>query len=186
MSAALKSPERLRQLEAVIERGQATFIEVGRALAEIREKKLYKGAFRTFEDYCKNRWGWGAGRARQITRASEYATKLVAVTQGNAPLPETEKEARAQMTRLSTELLSALPPEELARRLEEEKRLQAEKKQSRTPRDQSARGRADLLDEIRRLLKRLRQKVEQLDVDHDEVVQWLAIIDRFEESLPEK
>ena len=33
--------ERLRQLEGVIERGLETFIEVGRALLEIRDSRLY-------------------------------------------------------------------------------------------------------------------------------------------------
>ena len=49
---------RLSELEALIERGQQTFIEVGLALTEIRDSKLYRQDFATFDQYCEKRWGW--------------------------------------------------------------------------------------------------------------------------------
>jgi hypothetical protein len=49
---------RLDQLEEKIERGLKTFIEVGTALREIRDKRLCRQTHGTFEDYCRERWRW--------------------------------------------------------------------------------------------------------------------------------
>ncbi len=38
---------RLTELESVIDRGLETFMEVGRALLEIRESKLYRKSYKT-------------------------------------------------------------------------------------------------------------------------------------------
>lgn len=50
--------DRLSMLETVIERGMQTFIEVGDALAEIRDSKLYRESHGTFAKYVEDRWGW--------------------------------------------------------------------------------------------------------------------------------
>lgn len=50
--------ERLAELETVIARGQKTFIEVGLALAEIRDLRLYKREYSSFAEYCREKWGW--------------------------------------------------------------------------------------------------------------------------------
>jgi hypothetical protein len=48
---------RLVELEVIIERGIQTFAQVGMALAEIRDARLYRDqGFGTFEDYCRDRW----------------------------------------------------------------------------------------------------------------------------------
>ena len=44
---------RLAELEAIIETGTQTFVEVGNALLEIRKRRLYREqGYKTFEDYC--------------------------------------------------------------------------------------------------------------------------------------
>jgi hypothetical protein len=59
--------KQLEQCEETIEQGLGTFLDVGRALAEIRDNRLYKGSHRTFERYCKDRWDLGKAHAyRQI------------------------------------------------------------------------------------------------------------------------
>lgn len=57
---------RLEQCEKAIERGLNTFVEVGRALTEIRDAKLYRIGFKTFEAYCKERWEIDRSRAYQL------------------------------------------------------------------------------------------------------------------------
>jgi hypothetical protein len=47
--------ERLLECETVIEKGFQTFIEVGIVLLEIRDKRLYRQSYETFEDYCRGR-----------------------------------------------------------------------------------------------------------------------------------
>jgi hypothetical protein len=61
---------KLSDLEAVIEKGQKTFVEVGLALAEIKERRLYRRDFQTFEAYCHSRWGWTGRRANQLANAA--------------------------------------------------------------------------------------------------------------------
>lgn len=57
---------RFEQCEKAIERGLKTFVEVGRALTEIRDNKLYRIGFKTFEAYCKDRWEIGRSRAYEL------------------------------------------------------------------------------------------------------------------------
>lgn len=47
----------LARCEEKIEKGMATFVEVGKALAEIRDRKLYRDTHKTFAAYVKERWG---------------------------------------------------------------------------------------------------------------------------------
>lgn len=65
--------ERLRECEAVIERGMASFIEVGNALAEIRDSRLYLDTNATFEDYCRDRWGMSRPYAYNLIDAASVS-----------------------------------------------------------------------------------------------------------------
>lgn len=60
----------LRTCESVISKGINTFREVGRALAQIRDAKLYKAEYKTFESYCTTRWGFGRSYANRLIEAS--------------------------------------------------------------------------------------------------------------------
>jgi hypothetical protein len=55
--------KRLIELEHIIEAGLQAFIEVGTALAEIRDSHLYKSNFLTFEDYCIGKWAFKRAHA---------------------------------------------------------------------------------------------------------------------------
>jgi hypothetical protein len=69
---------RLPKLEAVIKRGLSTFLQVGRALLEIHDGRLYAAEHRTFEEYCSKRWklsvqrGLSTHRRRQGDRRRLY------------------------------------------------------------------------------------------------------------------
>lgn len=84
--------QRLIELEVTIERGLGTFVEVGNALLEIRDSRLYRDSHGTFEDYCRERWGMVASRARQLIAAAEVTSNLQSVT--NVTLPLTESVSR--------------------------------------------------------------------------------------------
>jgi hypothetical protein len=60
----------LAQLEAVVDRGLASFVEVGNALLAIRAKKLYRGVSDTFEGYCQVKWNFSRRRADQLIDAA--------------------------------------------------------------------------------------------------------------------
>lgn len=66
----------LNKLEATIHRTSNAFVECGLALDQIREKRLYRMAFDTFEEYCKAKWGWTRQRAYQLIDASKTVMGL--------------------------------------------------------------------------------------------------------------
>jgi DNA modification methylase len=67
----------LGELESVIERGFSTFIEVGTAIAEIRDRELYKKSYPTFEDYMRERWGWGRSTGYRQIKGAQIGLLLV-------------------------------------------------------------------------------------------------------------
>lgn len=87
------SADRLAELEGVIERGLANFLEVGRALTEIRDSKLYREAHPTFEAYCRERWHFSARRAYQLMEAER--TARANANHGSQKQAENERQARA-------------------------------------------------------------------------------------------
>lgn len=71
---ATSEASRLADLEAAVERGLATFLEVGEALREIHDSRLYRGNHDSFEAYCRDRWGFTDRRGRQLMEAAEIGT----------------------------------------------------------------------------------------------------------------
>lgn len=61
---------RLQNCEEIIERGLNTFYDVGHALSEIRDSRLYRIASPTFEDYCQERWGMSRRRGYELIAAA--------------------------------------------------------------------------------------------------------------------
>lgn len=102
MTAVISITEssRLEKLEAVIQRGLSNFVEVGKALVEIRDGKLYRESHATFEDYCRDKWNMAQQSATRFMRAAETVTVLKSEPIGSLPL--TESQARP---------LTALEPE---------------------------------------------------------------------------
>lgn len=82
--------ERLVELEHVIERGLNTYADVGAAIQEIRDSKLYRGTHGTFEEYCRDRWGWGKAYAYRQIDAAQTAQILSPI----GDKPSTEGQAR--------------------------------------------------------------------------------------------
>jgi hypothetical protein len=91
---------RLEACEAAIKAGMQTFLEVGNSLLEIRDSRLYRQDFSTFEEYCRQRWGMVASRARQLIGAAGVVRNLGSVTNVT---PSNEAQARA---------LASLPDDE--------------------------------------------------------------------------
>jgi hypothetical protein len=75
---------RFVELETVVERGLGTFVEVGNALAEIRDRKLYRQTHGTFAAYCEDRWNVTDRRARQMIAAAEIGTIVPVGNEGQA------------------------------------------------------------------------------------------------------
>lgn len=98
--------QELDRYEQVIERGQKQFREVGDALIAIRDKRLYRRDFNSFEVYCQSRWGFTARRANQLISA--------------AVVMEIEEEKVGTMvpsSELSSAVSERVPSERVAREL---------------------------------------------------------------------
>jgi hypothetical protein len=94
---ALTSAEqrRLQEFETTIERGLQTFYEVGYALAEIREQRLYRAEYGTFEDYCVERWKMRRAQANRLITASEVMENLDPI--GSKPTNEAQTRPLAKL-----------------------------------------------------------------------------------------
>lgn len=82
----------LAQCEQTIEKGLATFVEVGEALLRIRDERLYRESYGTFEDYCRDRWGFSRERGRQLIQAAQVVEAVPTIV--GIPSPATESVAR--------------------------------------------------------------------------------------------
>ena len=78
MVMSLRESQRLEELEKTIARGQKTFVEVGRALAEIRDLRLYKREYGGFAEYCEKKWGWSKPYCTQLITAAAVVESLPA------------------------------------------------------------------------------------------------------------
>lgn len=82
----------LAECEAVIERGRKTFVEVGAALATVRDGRLWRDGFASFEDYCERRWEFSRQRGYQLIEAAEIAGAMSTIV--DAPPVANEAQAR--------------------------------------------------------------------------------------------
>ena len=83
---------RLVELERVVRAGISTFVEVGEALATIRDEKLYLQTHSTFAEYCRDKWNFSTSAAwRKIGQA-----RAVAALPPGQPLPSQRSLARAR------------------------------------------------------------------------------------------
>lgn len=96
----LTEEKRLEELEVIIDTGFKTFVNVGTALLEIRDSRLYRRDYATFEDYCRDRWGMARRHAYRLIDAANAVSNVSNWTQ---TLPVTESQARP---------LTSLPPEQ--------------------------------------------------------------------------
>jgi len=109
----LSTAERARfaELEAAVENHLPTFLTVGRALVQIRNERLYRESYPTWELYCQKRWGFSYSHANDIARCAQVAEGLLASCagpQGDAPLPDNlSPDALRPLQKLQPELQSA-------------------------------------------------------------------------------
>ena len=110
---SLDEQQRLNACEQIIDEGLSTFMAVGNALIEIRHSKLYREKHRTFEAYCRNRFGIKRQRAYELMGAAEVVNNLQEPTVSEnsdkaAPLSLPERESHANA-------LSAIPKDDRLR-----------------------------------------------------------------------
>jgi len=63
----------LQQHELVIQRGKEQWFTVGMALRDIKERRLYRSAYTSFEEYLEKRWSISRSRAYQLISGVDVA-----------------------------------------------------------------------------------------------------------------
>jgi hypothetical protein len=71
------------------------FVEVGLALARIRDQRLYRAEFPTFEAYCQTKWHYGRRYVYHLMSAAQLFTQVFA--DGKGPKPRHESQLRPLM-----------------------------------------------------------------------------------------
>jgi len=66
----------LTRLETVVAEGLQRFVDVGNALLEIRERRLYRDTHATFEEYCRARWKFSKTHANRLILGAQAAIRL--------------------------------------------------------------------------------------------------------------
>lgn len=78
----------LTEYEDVISKGLNTFFEVGTSLIAIRNARLYREPYDTFEAYCQARWGFGRTYAWRVMGAAERLSLLPSGDETRRPTSE--------------------------------------------------------------------------------------------------
>ena len=87
-------------LERKVERA---FYECGKALMELRDRRLYRSTHRTFEEYCRDRFGYGKNNANMRILAASVVDEIQKMTTiGGQILPTNERQVRP-LTKLEPE-----------------------------------------------------------------------------------
>jgi hypothetical protein len=80
---------RLARNETRISQGLESFVEVGEALSDIRDARLYRATHGTFESYCAEKWGMSRVRAHQLIEGASVVLTMV-----NKDVITSERQAR--------------------------------------------------------------------------------------------
>lgn len=95
--------EFLHERESIIDRGFRVFVEVGTALAEIKNHKdgVLVRRYGGFEQYCEERWGFGLAYGYRLMEAAKVVQELSPRGENatKAVLPTSEKQVR-ELTQL--------------------------------------------------------------------------------------
>jgi hypothetical protein len=85
----------LRRYENTISQGKDTFLKVGKALAAICDRHLYRENYSTFAEYCSKKWGFSAKHGYRLIKAAETCDDLSSMDDIEVLLPRCGREARA-------------------------------------------------------------------------------------------
>src|SRR4051794_33451493 len=64
------------ECEATIGKACESYRGASKALLTIRERRLYRDEYSTFEEYCRVEWGFSRQRAYELTKAAETREEL--------------------------------------------------------------------------------------------------------------
>ena len=100
LALTFEEKDLLAECEIVIERGLGVFIETGEALMTVRDNRLYRAEFATFEDYCSRRWALEKAHAYRLIDSARVVEMISSPigdeihSEDDVDIPATESQAR--------------------------------------------------------------------------------------------
>ncbi|MBD2616062.1 hypothetical protein VF14_36445 [Nostoc linckia z18] len=92
------TPQEQRDRARLEEKVETAFYEAGKALMELRDRRLYRSTHKTFEEYCRDRFGYSRDAAYlKISATSVYENiqKYLPTNGRQIPLPTSERQVRS-------------------------------------------------------------------------------------------
>ena len=80
----------LYSCESVLEMDEQNFVEVGRALGRIRDGRLYRGDFPSFDIYCRQKWQYARRYVDDLIASAELSRHLSANCAQQKPWHESQ------------------------------------------------------------------------------------------------
>ena len=115
-SLAKVEQKELDRCESIIDNGLRTFQEVGSALLQIRDGKLYRAEYKTFEEYCQKRWGMPRQIANRYILANNtakilepFGTKISNIEQ-TRPMATLQPKEQQQVWKRAVQIAGSTPP----------------------------------------------------------------------------
>lgn len=100
--------DNLNRLEAIAQSRLGSYLLVGNALGEIRDRRLYRASHPSFETYVRERWGLSDANGAPLSQATTSADARVAPTPDPEPRAPDSKTPCELLARACEETLSAL------------------------------------------------------------------------------
>jgi hypothetical protein len=66
----------LNRCEQVIQRDHEAITQCGESLATVRKGKLYREKFKSFKQYCRERWGFAPVKVNRLRRSASITADL--------------------------------------------------------------------------------------------------------------
>ena len=186
--------------EAIIERGNNTFVEVGRALLTIRDHEngvLYKERYGTFENYWRDRWGFEHAHVYRLMDAAKIYDEISPGGELSAaprvvtserqmralkrlPTPELRRKAWGEATQSANQHpISTKDVESAVRQIVKAEGIKPAKAEAKSPPLFCRVALTDIA-KIRELVARLREQMAKIPAGEDAAL----LLDKIEELLP--
>lgn len=165
----IQESQQLERCEVVIKQGLETFVEVGQALMTIRDKRLYRADFGTFDDYCRDRWGIARRTVYQYIDASSVVENVRHGAQSTLPVnerqarpltklePEVQREAWAQVVEENKDNPESITAKKVAEVANEWKSVSDEVKAVKAEPLFQAKTEKEIIEEAKRLKEERKQ-----------------------------
>ena len=185
----------LDRCENIIRRGWQSFVDVGEALAMIRDKQLFRDRYERFEDYYRAEWQYQKSQVYRLMEAAKVVRVLSPIGENSSngmPLPICEAQVRSLVGLEESEIKNVW--QQVTRKAKGKRitaRLVRTQVQVIVPRTKKAAGssgkrriqnKSERIAAIEQMLDQLVALVDQSDARHDSAEKFRRKILQFVQS----